>query len=55
VLVLLSNFVAWFISYLGLTPADYAADGTPAQNLPALLRIVIPLRRIRQQWVPRFP
>ena len=36
-LALLSDYVAGFISYLNLTPADYAAYGTPAQNLPALL------------------
>jgi ABC-2 type transport system permease protein len=37
VLVLLSDYVAQFIFYLSLTPADYATDGTPAQTLPALL------------------
>lgn len=37
VLVLLSDYVAQFISYLNLTPADYATYGTPARNLPALL------------------
>ena len=36
VLVLLSDYVAEFISYLNLTPADYAAYGTPAQSFPAL-------------------
>jgi ABC-2 type transport system permease protein len=36
-LVLLSDYVAQFIFYLSLTPADYATDGTPAQTLPALL------------------
>jgi ABC-2 type transport system permease protein len=36
-LVLLSDYVAQFIFYLALTPADYAAYGTPAQNLSSLL------------------
>ena len=36
-LVLLNDYVAQFIFYLSLTPADYATDGTPAQFLPALL------------------
>jgi hypothetical protein len=36
-LVLLSDYVAEFISYLALTPADYAEYGTPAQEIPALL------------------
>lgn len=37
VLVLLSDYVAQFIFYLTLSPADYGTEGTPAQNLPALL------------------
>lgn len=36
VLVLLSDYAAEFVSYLNLTPADYAAYGTPAQSFPAL-------------------
>ncbi len=36
-LVLLNDYVAQFIFYLSLTPADYATDGTPAQVLMALL------------------
>ncbi|MGD0064761.1 MAG: hypothetical protein ABSB76_15105 [Streptosporangiaceae bacterium] len=36
-LVLLSDYVAEFIFYLNLTPADAAAYGTPAQNLSSLL------------------
>ena len=37
VLVLLSDYVAEFIFYLTLNPADYGTSGTPAQNLPSLL------------------
>jgi hypothetical protein len=37
VLVLLSSYVAQFIFYLALTPAEYGTDGTPAQNLQSLL------------------
>lgn len=37
VLVLLSDYVAQFIFYLTLTPAEYGVDGTPAQILPSLL------------------
>jgi ABC-2 type transport system permease protein len=36
VLVLLNSYVAGFISYLNLIPADYAVYGTPAQSFPAL-------------------
>ncbi len=37
VLVLMFDYVAEFISYLALTPADFGAYGTPEQALPALL------------------
>src|ERR1700753_3845699 len=36
-LVLVNQYVAEFISYLSLTPAEYGTFGTPSQNLPALL------------------
>ena len=36
-LVLSRGYVAEFIAYLTLTPADYLTAGTPAQNLPSLL------------------
>jgi len=35
-LVLLSDYIAEFISYLNLTPADYATYGTPSQALGSL-------------------
>jgi hypothetical protein len=36
-LVLLSDYVAEWIFYLTLTPANYSTEGTPAQNLQGLL------------------
>jgi hypothetical protein len=36
VLVLLSDYVAEFVSYLNLTPADYATYGTPSQAFGSL-------------------
>ena len=36
-LILCSGYVANFIGYLTLTPADYLTWGTPGQNLPSLL------------------
>lgn len=36
VLVLLSDYIAEFISYLNLTPAEYAAYGNPAQAFASL-------------------
>jgi ABC-2 type transport system permease protein len=36
-LVLLSDYLAEWIFYLTLTPADYSTEGTPSQNLPSLL------------------
>ena len=36
-LVLSRGYVAGFIAYLSLTPADYLTAGTPGQNLPSLL------------------
>ena len=34
---LLPYYVVSYVFYLTVTPAEYAVQGTPAQNLPALL------------------